>query len=106
MGRDEDASYRAFVICVAIPLSVPAYEIMADVLYLSGPAALLCHEIFEQPWHLEGKSACMDQRVPRVAKVLMQYEVDWLGGFVKKCSEGGVKEEKWLRKIFVCSRKA
>jgi hypothetical protein len=51
---------------------------MADLLYPSGPAALLCHELFEQPWHLEGKNACMDQRVPRVAKMLEQYEVDWL----------------------------
>jgi hypothetical protein len=79
---------------------------MADLLYPSGPAALLCHELFEQPWHLEGKNACMDQRVPRVAKMLEQYEVDWLGGFVKRYRQGGVKEHQWLRRIIVYSQRA
>jgi hypothetical protein len=96
---------NTLVICLGIPLFVPAYEIMADVLFPSGPAALMCYEFAEQPWHGKGLNSEFDPLVPRVAKMLEQYEADWLGDVVPKAEDGGLEELQWLRKVTWYGRK-
>ncbi|KAH3909880.1 hypothetical protein HBH56_153480 [Parastagonospora nodorum] len=96
---------NTLVICIGIPVFTPAYEIMADCLFPSGPAALMCIELPEQPWHVQGLISLCDPLVPRVAKILEQYEVGWLGDFVPKVQDSGLKELQWLRNVVWYSRK-
>jgi hypothetical protein len=63
------------------PAFIPIQEIIADSLFPSGPAAMFSNEIVKHPWHEEGKNTSMNQRVPRVAKMLELYEDPlWFGG--------------------------
>jgi len=96
---------NTLVICLGIPLYVPAYEIMADLLFPSGPAALMCIELQHKPWHAKGLNSQWDPLVPRVAKMLEHYEVDWLGDVVPKVQDGGLEELQWLRIVNWYSRK-
>lgn len=96
---------NTLVICLGIPLYVPAYEIMADLLFASGPAALMCIELQHKPWHAKGLNSRWDPRVPRVAKMLEQNEVDWLGDVIPKVQDGGLEELQWLPIVIWYSRK-
>jgi hypothetical protein len=63
------------------PAFISIQEIIADSLFPSGPAAMFSNEIVKHPWHEEGKNTSMNQRVPRVAKMLALYEDPlWFGG--------------------------
>jgi hypothetical protein len=96
---------NTLVICIGIPVFTLAYEIMADSLFPSGPAALICIEFPEQPWHVPGLTSLCDPLVPRVAKMLEQYEVGWVGDFVPKVQDSGLKELQWLRNVVWYGRK-
>jgi hypothetical protein len=78
---------------------------MADMLFPSGPAAILTHELKEAPWHAEGKAWLLDARILRVAKMLEQYEVDWTGHFIDKDADPGRADFSWLRQLVWYSRK-
>jgi hypothetical protein len=47
------------LICISIPAFIPVFEITADICHPSGPAAILSNEIYEFPWHKEGKTVTM-----------------------------------------------
>ena len=83
------------VIAICAPVWVPIYEIAADLCSPSGPAALLCNEIYTHPWHAEGKIMKLDQWAPRVGRMLDLYEKQWLGAeFVGDGEEEESEEEE------------
>jgi hypothetical protein len=70
---------NTLVIAIGFPVYVPVYEIAADVCFPSGPAAIICAEIFEHTGHKDGLMAYLDPRAPRVSKMLAKYDTQWLG---------------------------
>jgi hypothetical protein len=74
-------------ISISVPFFVPVHEIVADLCSPTGPAAILCKEVFEHPWHKNGLVVALDQRTPRVGRMLEKFDVQWLGR--------GVGGEEW-----------
>jgi hypothetical protein len=70
---------NSLLIVIGIPTFIPIHEIAADICFPGGPAAIICNEIWEHPWHKDGQMTCLDQRTPRVDRMLNQYDVQWLG---------------------------
>lgn len=96
---------HSLVVSCGLPRTKPALEIMADMLFPSGPAAILTHELQEAPWHAGGKAWLLNARIPRVAKMLEQYEVEWTGQFINKDADPGRADFSWLRQLVWSSRK-
>jgi len=68
---------------------------------------MLSNELVEQAWHKQGKAPMMDQRVPRVAKMLELYEEPlWMGGKFGGAEEADGKEEmEWWKHVVWYKRK-
>ncbi|KAL1610071.1 hypothetical protein SLS60_001736 [Paraconiothyrium brasiliense] len=61
---------------VGIHVPAPVHEIVADMLYPSGPAAWLCGKIQgDQDWHKEGRLWEYDSWTPRVGEMMALYEM-------------------------------
>ncbi|CAO2650145.1 Nn.00g014370.m01.CDS01 [Neocucurbitaria sp. VM-36] len=86
----------SLIIAIGVPIFVPIHEIAADLCWPSGPTGMLCNEIYEHSWHEEGKMVCLDQRTPRVGRMLGLYDAEWLGCEAVD-AEGcaGRKDEVW-----------
>jgi hypothetical protein len=86
--------------CISPPGFVPIYEIIADSLFPSGPAAILCNEqvLMECSWDAKGLGSPMDQRVPRMAKMLELYDdPEFLGGLMDDTKGlGWIANLSWL----------
>ncbi|KAF2133851.1 hypothetical protein P153DRAFT_281454, partial [Dothidotthia symphoricarpi CBS 119687] len=97
---------NTLVLCFHAPGFEPIYEIIADLLFPAGPAAMLCNMIVEHSWHKEGKMSVIDQRVPRVGKMLEQYDSVWLdAGW--DCGKQNVKESlRWTQDVVFIYEKA
>ena len=91
---------RTLVMCIGPPGFVPIYEIIADSLFPSGPAAIICNTqvLMEYSWHAKCLGSPMDQRVPRVAKILELYDDPvFLGGLMDETKElGWIANVSWL----------
>jgi hypothetical protein len=100
---------NTLVIAISLPVFVPIHEIAADVCFPSGPAAILCNEIFEFPWHKHGLMASLDQRTPRVSKMLEKYDKQWLGKGLEGPAALGSEYETaingWAQDQFLYARK-
>ncbi|KAF1848948.1 uncharacterized protein K460DRAFT_375720 [Cucurbitaria berberidis CBS 394.84] len=96
------------IIAIGIPVFVPIYEIAADICFPSGPAALLCYEIWEHPWHKQGKTMGLDQWTPRVGKMLELYAAEWLGSEAVDADPEVAGENAihaWAQNLFWYARK-
>jgi hypothetical protein len=92
------------VMCIYPPAFIPIYETFADSLFPSGPAATLCNTaiLMEHPWHAKGLRVTLEQRVPRVAKVLELYDDPvLLSGLMEDTKELG-----WMWGISWLARKS
>jgi hypothetical protein len=70
---------NTLVLMIAMPAFVSFPEVIADVLFPGGPAAMICNEIFEYPFHAKGLNIRLDQWTPRVGRMLEKCEHSWLG---------------------------
>lgn len=57
---------NSLVMCIDVQLFVPVFEIIADSLFPSGPAAMFCNELFAHPWHANGQNAVGQARAARI----------------------------------------
>jgi hypothetical protein len=78
-------SPNSLVFCIGVPSFTPVFEIIADLIFPSGPLAMLCNELWKHPWHAQGQNIVLEHRVPRVSKMLDRYhDLIWLGESVDR----------------------
>jgi hypothetical protein len=95
-------SPNSLVFCVGVPSFTPVIEIVADLMFPSGPLAMLCNELWEQPWHAQGQNTVLEHRVPRVSKMLDLYDEPlWHGESVDRSDV----ESGWLWSMVWYARK-
>ena len=71
---------HTLVFSVSHPCFVPYHEIVADLLYPSGPAAFLTNEFWDDfEWFGENRVAGLDAWTPRVTRMMGLYGKDALG---------------------------
>ncbi|KAF2249719.1 hypothetical protein BU26DRAFT_563616 [Trematosphaeria pertusa] len=99
---------HTLVISASCPAFVPNHEIIADLLYPSGPAAILSNEVWAHPWHKEEKVALLDVWTPRVGKMMEMYEqedMERLGWDDIELGYGDTKHPwAWLNPMVLYSR--
>ncbi|KAF3043600.1 hypothetical protein E8E11_006451 [Didymella keratinophila] len=82
---------NSLVIIAGTPPGAPVLEVLTDVLYPTGPAAILKDEVWRYWFHDEGKIWQCDQRTPRVNRFLETLHGDlWITDLVdeeKQCVE-------------------
>jgi hypothetical protein len=65
---------HTLVLCAYCPTFVPNFEVIADMMYPSGPAAIFTNEIWDDmPWFAEQKLHLLDVCAPNVDQMLKQY---------------------------------
>ena len=90
------------IIAIYAPVFVPFLDIAADICFPSGPAAILCHEVANHPWHKDGLVATLDPWTPRVGRMLEGMDVVWLNG--EEGAQNRVDQE-WGRNLHWYARK-
>ena len=84
-------THNSLVIKAGPPPGTPILEVLADILYPTGPAAILMDEVWRYSFHDEGKIWQCDQWTPRVNRFLETlYDDVWVADLVdeeKRCDE-------------------
>jgi len=93
----------SLVLTIHMPAFVAFHEVIADLCYPSGPAAIINMEVLKYPWHEQGIITHLDQWTPRVGEMLDGYDHPWIGHAV-------APEEKspgthWMEKLHLYARK-
>lgn len=89
---------NTLVISICCPNSVPAFEIIADLLSPGGPAAILTNDLVERSWHKDGKLHSFDTRTPRVNKMMELFEEKPLAGMMEGLVSDN-EESDWIEWI-------